>query len=178
VASGVLAVCAWNFLVADRPAGATVLAAFLVAFELVCWRSIARQPPESAARIRTARGRYTHAAVTLGILGVLLAGMAGRFLWSAWCRTAEAWQTEPGLGREVLESVRNEQLLAAALVFALACAAIGGMLGVLRGRRELYRRLCAAEGKCAKCGYLLTGLPEARCPECGTAFERAAETTQ
>ncbi|RJP36293.1 MAG: hypothetical protein C4547_07575 [Phycisphaerales bacterium] len=24
---------------------------------------------------------------------------------------------------------------------------------------------------CRKCGYLLRGLPEPRCPECGTAFD-------
>ena len=28
--------------------------------------------------------------------------------------------------------------------------------------------------RCVKCGYLLRGLPENRCPECGTPFEPAA----
>ena len=25
--------------------------------------------------------------------------------------------------------------------------------------------------RCGKCGYILTGLPEPRCPECGTPFD-------
>jgi hypothetical protein len=31
----------------------------------------------------------------------------------------------------------------------------------------------AEEGKCVQCGYLLHGLPEPRCPECGTRFDPA-----
>lgn len=32
------------------------------------------------------------------------------------------------------------------------------------------KRAWILEGKCARCGYLLRGLTEARCPECGTPF--------
>ncbi len=32
-----------------------------------------------------------------------------------------------------------------------------------------YRR--AKPGRCYECGYLLVGLPEPRCPECGTPFD-------
>jgi hypothetical protein len=35
------------------------------------------------------------------------------------------------------------------------------------------RRQRRPEGpRCQKCGYLLIGLPEPRCPECGTPFEK------
>ena len=33
-------------------------------------------------------------------------------------------------------------------------------------------RLRHKPGHCSKCGYDLTGLPDPRCPECGTEFER------
>jgi hypothetical protein len=36
--------------------------------------------------------------------------------------------------------------------------------------RRGYRR---RRGLCVKCGYNLTGLPEPRCPECGTEFDSA-----
>ena len=38
--------------------------------------------------------------------------------------------------------------------------------------KTIRRRLRPKPGLCSKCGYNLTGLPEPRCPECGTEFER------
>jgi len=46
----------------------------------------------------------------------------------------------------------------------LVCPAIALMSGPIRRRRRRKR------GECVKCGYNLTGLPEPRCPECGTVF--------
>lgn len=39
------------------------------------------------------------------------------------------------------------------------------------------RRRASGEPQCSRCGYLLIGLPEPRCPECGTPFTPGAEPT-
>lgn len=53
------------------------------------------------------------------------------------------------------------------VISGLACAATGLACQIVDVRR---RR--PARGRCRKCGYLLYSLPEPRCPECGTPFER------
>jgi len=55
-------------------------------------------------------------------------------------------------------------LLGAWAAAALAMLYVAYRLGsVVRG----------LEGKCVRCGYMLRGLPEPRCPECGTPFNPA-----
>ena len=45
------------------------------------------------------------------------------------------------------------------------------LCGTLHMRRRLFPRI--PSGHCQRCGYSLFGLPEDRCPECGTRFDRA-----
>lgn len=64
------------------------------------------------------------------------------------------------------------------LVLTLACVAgvvMAGLacrqIGAASFRREESRQ--PETGRCRECGYLLMGLPEPRCPECGTPFGRS-----
>ena len=50
-------------------------------------------------------------------------------------------------------------------VILAAYPTIALIRGLLRRRRRRKRGLCRS------CGYDLTGLPEPKCPECGTAFD-------
>ena len=63
----------------------------------------------------------------------------------------------------------SDSLIPFATLGAAYCAAVLP-LAVLA-----YRRMPEADDSdhCAKCGYLLTGLTEPRCPECGTTFDSA-----
>ena len=54
--------------------------------------------------------------------------------------------------------------------------AYAGMILTLVGVLYLFEKVILLERRafmCKKCGYDLQGLPEDRCPECGTAFDRA-----
>jgi len=70
--------------------------------------------------------------------------------------TGQPWQQVPAL------------MLLGGLVFVLEAllSLIVILMAILElGSRQVPRRLCA------KCGYLLAGLREPRCPECGTPFD-------
>lgn len=55
------------------------------------------------------------------------------------------------------------------IMVALSCTAIGRWT---RGRNEWRDPASGFDRSvCQNCGYLLYGLPEKRCPECGTAFQ-------
>jgi hypothetical protein len=77
-------------------------------------------------------------------------------------------QSVPSFVRWLIWS-RGEQL---GLIwhFSLSLVAVLAMLYTAYRLGPVVRRL---EGKCVRCGYMLRGLPEARCPECGAAFNPA-----
>lgn len=64
-------------------------------------------------------------------------------------------------------------LLKEALLVMGIAAAIYTLLGVATTRAvSRWRRVGLREpGRCERCGYLLRGLPEPRCPECGEPFD-------
>lgn len=61
----------------------------------------------------------------------------------------------------------RERFVAMGVLYAIAVIPVS-MLAWLRPPRPP-----AGELKCPQCGYLLYGLQEPRCPECGTAFDPA-----
>jgi len=73
----------------------------------------------------------------------------------------------PGLGYR--EHVYWELVVVPAVLFAF----LGGLqwFGIASVIRWVVRR--KDRSRCRKCGYALRGLPEPRCPECGTPFDAA-----
>jgi uncharacterized paraquat-inducible protein A len=51
---------------------------------------------------------------------------------------------------------------------SLTIGLVGGSAWYYWARRDARQD----PGRCERCGYLLRGLPEPRCPECGTPFDR------
>lgn len=54
------------------------------------------------------------------------------------------------------------------ILFVVAISALIPLVSLIRG--PLRRRRRRRKNRCLKCAYDLTGLPEPRCPECGTAI--------
>jgi hypothetical protein len=85
-------------------------------------------------------------------------GNAGGKSWREWTFSRTAF---PG---SVLVTVFRIPLWLPLLVFAAYLLAAFAVSRIRRRHHELYPL-------CARCGYNLTGLPESRCPECGTPFD-------
>lgn len=65
-------------------------------------------------------------------------------------------------------ALRREEWLTLALGTAKSAFLLFVALSQLWLWRHASRKLRRLESRCERCGYLLTGLPEPRCPECGT----------
>ena len=91
-------------------------------------------------------------------VGVLL----GTDLPMMWVQKAAAWITPINIGDSVVWAFIDATvvlILSAPGVIAAVC---------------LYawqNRLIDGHPRCQECGYILKGLTESRCPECGTGFE-------
>jgi hypothetical protein len=99
---------------------------------------------------------------------LMLALVAGALVYWARSIAPAIGQSVPSFLWEQLWSRGDET----ALIWYLApwAAAALAMLYVAYSLGSLVRRL---EGKCVRWGYLLRGLTEPRCPECGTPFNPA-----
>ncbi|UCC30822.1 MAG: hypothetical protein JSU86_00815 [Phycisphaerales bacterium] len=75
-----------------------------------------------------------------------------------------SWPLGAQGAQDTYERVMYCQLWYVGVVLAF-CPSITFVRGSLQCRRRQKR------GLCVKCGYNLTGLPEPRCPECGTPIE-------
>jgi hypothetical protein len=104
------------------------------------------------------------AAYVLFVL-ILITGVAVYWAWSV---APVMGQSAPSLLRGGLWGRGGE----AGLILYLGPGAGAALAALYVAHRlgPLVRRL---EGQCVRCGYLLHGLTEPRCPECGTPFNPA-----
>jgi hypothetical protein len=97
-------------------------------------------------------------SITMGALGS--AGIA--FVTPAFGRTLEVW---PGFQAHSIDAIA---IALHVMVFSTLLLPIAATLWQsLRVRRAAS---ADSEPRCPQCGYLLYGLPVARCPECGSRF--------
>lgn len=119
-----------------------------------------------AAAILLVAGAY-HAArysrsmplfFTYGVIGGLL------FVQAHWPGANEFWDMPRGIGVLIRYGVYWFGVMVGMGILCRAAAQAR--------RRALDAVDTQSADRCRKCGYLLYGLPEPRCPECGTPFER------
>jgi len=99
-----------------------------------------------------------------GIPFILYAGIAaGLYTLGDWLDAASI----RGYGMSHEWIIRGNLQRSAGLI--VSCRLAASLRWWIARRRERPK-----EPRCAKCGYLLIGLPEPRCPECGTPFDETA----
>jgi hypothetical protein len=128
------------------------------------WRGI----PENEIWISdTTPSRPWRAAMIRGTLHVVVMGTGGKLAPPTGIRKSAQWG--PFYVRSLnIGSIQSRgfgvPFWALGLLFAFY-PSLALITGPIRRRRRRRR------GLCLRCGYNLTGLPEPRCPECGTAFQ-------
>jgi hypothetical protein len=127
-----------------------------------CLRRKVPKPPSQtteATRAKRQRGGLAVAGIGFAINGAL---------WTILAR--EVLQATLS-GPLKVRSLSTVSQIAVLCVLAAPFVFFALALGQIPLWRRANRRLRRAEGKCEKCGYPLMGLPEPRCPECGTVSE-------
>ena len=142
------------WMAAIEHSGLWVLTWFLVGLFYLFQRSPAHQMPGS----------------TLVILLPILVGIASaEYLWG------DVLGPHSAAADPLIESVWPGLRLQQARRHLSVTGSMSGFLAVIAvGIRLHSERRTRKEGaRCVKCSYLLKGLPEPRCPECGTPFDDA-----
>lgn len=121
-------------------------------------------------------GTWCNVAIAMSLLNVLLAFAHPRFRVVLAGAIASAVTFVVGIA--IVHGAIGRQwslstLLKDALLVMGIAAAIYALIGVATMRFvSHWRRVGVAEpGRCERCGYLLRGLLEPRCPECGEPFD-------
>lgn len=79
----------------------------------------------------------------------------------------EHWRLGGGSAFDSSAWVEVAYLSALGLAMAFACRSAAWL------RQRQFRRPTPDVPRCIGCGYILVGLPEPRCPECGMPFDKA-----
>ena len=90
-------------------------------------------------------------------------------LW--WTLASAIGTTAPSqsqaISKDPLVRIHHQAVLNVALAAVFLALAVVFLIAARRAKRQAW----VAAGCCPKCGYILTGLCEPRCPECGAPFE-------
>lgn len=120
---------------------------------------------------------YPWAGVVIVVGLLVAAGCVGAYQRRWWVTVAGALCviTAPFIAAGLLSNtpvgLLCDRLLYVASIGAcpavLGAGLVHGLAAVLR---DTVRRAVTKSPRCDNCGYVLKGLPQPRCPECGTAF--------
>jgi hypothetical protein len=138
----------------------------------IVWRTLRHEPPRSRKRADLWQ------IIQVGLMGLAfnVVLFAGVLFWGA-VHTYGLYVSNkslriPASGFAPSVSIWDDFFGRRAVMILAAGLGLVVVAGALAyGAYRLRPRVRRAQGKCVRCGYLLTGLSEPRCPECGTAFD-------